>query len=213
MKKELFQLGRQFDEEGINEDMLPTNPFELFENWFQTNLKSEAEDPTAMTISTIGVNGFPESRIVLLKEYSNKGFTFFTNYHSKKGMAIANDNRVSLHFYWKDPARQIRIEGRAEKIDKTESDLYFKSRPFQSQVGAVVSPQSQKIESREILENQYHVIVNGCSEETLKRPENWGGYIVKPSSFEFWHGRASRLHDRIYYQSSSNQWEFHRLAP
>lgn len=213
MKKELFQLGRHFDEEGINEGVLPENPFDLFQKWFQTHLTTNPEDPTAMTISTIGLNGYPESRIVLLKEYSTKGFTFFTNYASNKGLEIEKDNRVSIHFYWKDPARQVRIEGKAEKIPANESDIYFKSRPFQSQVGAVISPQSEKIESREILEKKYDKIFNQFTEATLNRPTNWGGYIIKPSSFEFWHGRASRLHDRIVYHITLDDWGHHRLAP
>lgn len=213
MKKELFQLGRHFDEEGMDEAALPSHPFELFRDWFRTNLKTQPEDPTAMTLSTIGLNGYPESRIVLLKEYSIQGFTFFTNYLSKKGMSMAQNNRVSLHFYWKDPARQVRIEGKAEKISGAASDLYFKSRPFQSQVGAVVSPQSEKIESWEVLEKKYHEVVSNFSEETLKRPADWGGYIVEPSSFEFWQGRASRLHDRIFYQLTSGNWTHHRMAP
>lgn len=213
MKKELYQLGRQFDEEGLNDMQIPENPFTLFASWFDINLKSGVEDPTAMTLSTIGTNGFPESRIVLLKEYSQKGFTFFTNYNSKKGLAIAQDNRVSLHFYWKNPARQVRIEGLASKVSAHESDIYFKSRPFQSQVGAVVSPQSEMIVSREKMEKDYHKIANSASKETLKRPLHWGGYIVEPVRFEFWQGRASRLHDRIQFTLETNLWTHYRLAP
>lgn len=213
MKRELHHIRRQYQNAGLIVSELPTDPLDLFDQWFEIQQTMNEYDPTAMTLSTVSLNGYPEARIVLLKEFSEAGFTFFTNYKSQKGVAIAMDNRVAILFYWPEQMRQVRIEGIAKKLSAVQSDKYFKERPFESQVSAVVSPQSQTIPSRDELENKYQALLLEHTNETLKRPENWGGYIVEPVSYEFWQGRENRLHDRVYYKKKASGWEKSRLAP
>ena len=197
----------------LTENSIDKNPLKQFEHWLNDAISAKVNEPTAMTVVTFGVDGFPDSRMVLLKDYNENGFTFFTNYNSNKGKAIEKNPAVGLHFFWPELERQIRISGFADKTSAEISDQYFNSRPVLSQIAAVVSNQSSKIPSRDFLQNQFENLKNEIAGENLKRPENWGGFVVKPVKFEFWQGRESRLHDRILYEKENGSWMISRLAP
>jgi len=186
------------------------NPIEQFDKWFKEAINSQIEEPNAMSLATVNKDLQISVRIVLLKDYSENGFTFFTNYNSNKGKDIEFNNKVGLNFFWGILQRQIRIQGIAYKISKEESEKYFNSRPIGSRISAIISPQSQKIPNREFLEEKYKKILES---NKIEKPENWGGYIVKPYLIEFWQGRENRLHDRIVYELINNNWEIYRLAP
>lgn len=192
---------------------LAYDPLQQFELWMNEALEAKINDPTTMSVTTIGNDGFPQSRIVLLKNFDEAGFVFFTNYDSQKGQAILNNPNVSLLFFWHELERQIRITGMAEKTTTTISDRYFQSRPLQSQAAAIISNQSKKIRSREELENRYDEMIKNLPKDHFERPENWGGILVKPIKIEFWQGRENRLHDRILYEKIDNNWHISRLAP
>ncbi|PSL07659.1 pyridoxamine 5'-phosphate oxidase [Cecembia rubra] len=190
-----------------------TSPIEQFKKWFNEAIDSKVLEVNAMTLSTIKENGRPNSRVVLLKGVDS-GFVFFTNYKSAKGRELDHQPYVALNFYWAELERQIRILGRIEKVSEKESDEYFHSRPYASQIGAWVSPQSEPIPNRDILVQKEEEVKEKFSPETIKRPEHWGGYRVIPDELEFWQGRPSRLHDRIHYQlDKSGNWIINRLAP
>lgn len=213
--KDLSNYRRSYEKSRLFEQNLPGAPMELFKIWFveAEGVESGAE-VNAMTISSIGLDGFPKSRIVLLKHFSENGFTFFTNYNSEKGKAIAANPNVCLSFFWHELERQVIIKGRAEKTTDDISEAYFQSRPEGSRLGAVVSPQSEVIPSREYLEESLANLEKDYSGKQIKRPEHWGGYIVKPVEIEFWQGRPNRLHDRIRYKLVENSsWKMERLAP
>lgn len=192
------------------------DPFVLFRRWFNEALEAGIDEPNALALSTVMASGRPTSRIVLLKGADTEGFVFFTNYESSKGRQIAGQDAVSMLFFWAPLERQIRIEGYAVKLNETESDAYFRSRPLGSRIGAWASPQSQIIESREVLEDlaaHYQARFG----DNPPRPPHWGGYRVVPDTFEFWQGRSSRLHDRLRYRreapSAKCAWQLERLAP
>ena len=208
----LHEIRSEYKYAELNEKSISENPFKQFEHWMNDTLNAKVNEPTAMSVSTVGNNGYPDSRIVLLKDFSENGFTFFTNYNSNKGNSIAKNPRVGLHFFWPELERQIRITGIAVKTLDEVSDRYFYSRPVLSQVAAIVSNQSSKIPSREILQNLFDKEKEKLV-TVLKRPENWGGFMVKPIKFEFWQGRESRLHDRILYEKLEDKWNISRLAP
>ncbi|HKI90422.1 MAG TPA: pyridoxamine 5'-phosphate oxidase [Draconibacterium sp.] len=189
------------------------NPFKQFEQWLNEALHSAVKESTAMALSTIGLDGFPQSRIVLLKSFDEQGFVFFTNYKSAKGKSIEKIPEVGLHFFWPELERQIRISGIAEKTSAEVSDNYFHSRPLNSQIGAVISDQSTEIPSREFLEKRFEELSSELKNQLPKRPEWWGGYCVKPIKIEFWQGRENRLHDRILYEKQNENWIIKRLAP
>lgn len=197
------------------EDAISNNPMELFQKWFsEVEASQGVEEPNAMTLATQDEDGFPKTRVVLLKKFTAEGFIFYTNYESEKGKAIAADPKVCLSFFWPNMERQIIIKGAAEKITKTASDGYFNSRPAGSKLGAIASPQSQVIPSREPLETRLKELEKEYEGKEILRPEHWGGYLVKPVSLEFWQGRPNRLHDRIRYCLQSNlEWKIERLAP
>jgi pyridoxamine 5'-phosphate oxidase len=194
---------------------LPENPMELFQKWFyEVDTYFNEDETNAMTISTIGLDGFPKSRVVLLKKYTFEGFIFYTNYNSEKGKAIESNPNVCLSFFWHGAERQIIIKGKAEKIAANLSDGYFESRPRGSQLGAVVSNQSDVVESREVLEHRLSELEKTYEGKEIPRPEYWGGYIVKPTEMEFWQGRPNRLHDRIRYTLKEDyNWLIDRLYP
>jgi pyridoxamine 5'-phosphate oxidase len=197
----------------LTKKSIDKNPFKQFEHWLNDAISAKVNEPTAMSVATVGVDGFPDSRMVLLKDYNENGFTFFTNYTSNKGVSIAKNPAVGLHFFWPELERQIRISGFAEKTSDEISDRYFSSRPVLSQIAAVISNQSSKIPSREFLQNQFENLKREIGIENLKRPDTWGGFVVKPVKFEFWQGRESRLHDRILYENENGNWVISRLAP
>jgi len=208
--KELRNNHHNFDK-GKLTDYVPEEPFTFFKKWYKEAFEFQKE-ANAMSLSTVGADGKPSSRIVYLKELSDQGFIFFTNYQSHKGTDIEANPYVSLLFFWPELERQVRVEGRAEKIPAAESDDYFKSRPRSSQLGAWASQQSRKLVSRAKLEEKIHQL-NIQFPTTVPRPENWGGYIVFAEKIEFWQGRPSRLHDRIVYELENNQWAIYRINP
>jgi pyridoxamine 5'-phosphate oxidase len=197
----------------LSENSIEKNPLKQFEHWLNDALRAKVNEPTAMSVATFGTDGFPDSRIVLLKDFGENGLTFFTNYTSNKGKSISKNPAVGLHFFWPELERQIRISGFAEKTTDEISDRYFSSRPALSQIAAVVSRQSSKIQSREFLQNKFETLKEKTSIENIKRPKNWGGFLVTPVKFEFWQGRENRLHDRILYEKENNDWMISRLAP
>jgi pyridoxamine 5'-phosphate oxidase len=193
---------------------MAADPVMQFEKWWKEALSAEVYEANAMVLATAGTDGFPSARIVLLKEFSMKGFVFFTNYNSFKGLQIAENPKACLVFFWKELERQIRITGIVNKISEEENDAYFYSRPLQSQVGAVVSPQSHVIENRNWLDNNYIKLLADAEKTPVQRPIYWGGYMVKPVIIEFWQGRPGRLHDRLQYSlANDGQWKIERLAP
>lgn len=197
----------------LSEEQMPENPLLKFDQWLNEAIDAKVTEPNSMSVSTIGEDGFPQSRIVLLKDYSDTGFTFFTNYESDKGHAIKNNPVACLLIFWPDIERQIRITGYVEKTTDEISDHYFQSRPILSQAAAITSNQSKKISSRNALENRFNELIKKIPENHFSRPKNWGGFLVKPLKIEFWQGRENRLHDRILYEKTDENWQFSRLEP
>lgn len=215
MQKDLGNYRKSYEKSELVENTISQDPMLFFRQWFdETEASQSIEEPNAMTISTIGLDGYPKNRVVLLKQVTSEGFIFYTNYNSEKGNAITENPSVCLSFFWPSLERQIIIKGKAEKTSNEISDTYFKSRPKGSQIGALASDQSKVIASRKVLDDALERLTSEYAEKELKRPEFWGGYIVKPTSIEFWQGRPNRLHDRIRYsQSSESNWKIERLAP
>ncbi|KJD34455.1 pyridoxamine 5'-phosphate oxidase [Tamlana nanhaiensis] len=215
MNTDLSNYRKSYEKGALLINETPENPMELFQKWFYEVDKFFVEDETnAMTISTIGLDGFPKNRVVLLKKYTFEGFIFYTNYNSEKGQAIANNPNVCLSFFWHGAERQVIIKGKAEKIAENLSDGYFESRPRGSQLGALVSNQSEIIESRDFIDKKLERLQQELEGKTISRPKHWGGYIVKPVEFEFWQGRPNRLHDRIQYKLQPDyNWCKNRLSP
>lgn len=206
-------IRREYKFAELTRKSIDKNPFKQFAIWLTDALNSKVSDATAMSAISIGTDGFPQSRIVLLKGYSESGFTFFTDYTSEKGKAIDKNPRVGIHFFWAELERQIRIYGYAEKTSISVSDSYFHSRPITSQIAAIISKQSEEIPNRQFLENRFFDLQDKLHGEIPERPESWGGYIVKPIKIEFWQGRESRLHDRILYVKQGTEWITKRIAP
>ncbi|MAW65489.1 MAG: pyridoxamine 5'-phosphate oxidase [Flavobacteriales bacterium] len=196
----------------LEENNLPDNPFELFHGWYKVALDQVDKDPNAMILSTLK-DGRPRARVVLLKNLDEAGFTYFTNYDSAKVQETNLNENASLTFFWRGLERQIRVEGKVEKITKEESDEYFMSRPEGSRIGAWASPQSQEIKSRSEIEDYVQQIKNKFKGKEVTRPKNWGGLRLVPTYFEFWQGASSRLHDRIVYELVGGVWRKKRLAP
>lgn len=213
--KDLSNYRKSYEKSELLESSIPDNPIDLFNLWFQEAENSNAiEEANAVTISTIGLDGFPKSRVVLLKNYNQDGFVFYTNYDSEKGKAIAQNSKVCLSFFWPAIERQIIIKGEAQKVSSEISDAYFTSRPKGSQLGAVVSNQSTVINSRTVLEEELQSLEKEFENQEITRPKNWGGYCVLPEEIEFWQGRPNRLHDRISYKLQENaNWKTERLSP
>ncbi|MBX9782750.1 MAG: pyridoxamine 5'-phosphate oxidase [Chitinophagaceae bacterium] len=209
----IAHLRKDYSLKSLSEKEVLPNPIQQFHVWWQEAMNSEIDELNAMTLATSSLEGVPSARIVLLKEFNEKGFVFFTNYESAKGQELNENPRASLLFFWKELERQVRITGMVEKVSEKECDDYFLSRPSGSRIGAWASPQSQVIENREWLEAKVDEL-SKIKEHELKRPHYWGGYRVKPVIIEFWQGRPSRLHDRIQYTLTENGvWKVERLAP
>jgi len=212
MSKDLSNYRKEYLKGVLIEENLPENPIKLFSDWFiNADSKSNEIEPNAMSLSTIDLNGVPITRVVLLKKFSNDGFVFCTNYSSRKGKSITKNPNVCMSFFWSSLEQQVIINGKASKVSEADSDNYFNSRPIGSRLGAIISNQSEIIPSREYLENKLKK--NNLENNSVKRPKNWGGYIVDPTSIEFWQGRENRLHDRILYKKENNIWNYVRLSP
>jgi pyridoxamine 5'-phosphate oxidase len=196
------------------ENDIASHPIKQFEQWWQQAIDSEIDEVNAMTVATASCDGMPSARILLLKGFSEEGFVFYTNYKSYKAMQLEENPKACLVFFWKELERQVRITGLVKKVTTADSDAYFYSRPKGSRIGAITSPQSQVIESREWLDDRYELLTESYKEKEVQRPEHWGGYVVKPVIVEFWQGRPSRLHDRIQYTlEETGSWKIERLAP
>lgn len=213
-KNTLENLRKDYRAEQLTEKEVKSNPIEQFDHWFDEALKAGVLEPNAMTLATSSPDGKPSARIVLLKGFNHDGFVFYTNYLSRKGKELAKNPVVSLVFFWPELERQVRIEGTIEKVSKEDSENYFKSRPKESQIGALASPQSQVIDNRSQLEKNLEELTKKYADQEVPKPSYWGGYLVKPQVIEFWQGRPSRLHDRIVYRKADkSNWKIVRLAP
>lgn len=215
MNRDLAAMRRNYAKDPLSEEKAGDCPFQLFNQWLADAMQSETLDPNAMTLATVDDQGQPKARILLLKGFSKeKGWVFYTNYESDKGQELANNPQSSLLFWWENLERQVRIEGRVQKLPEKDSDAYYASRPRDSQIGAWVSEQSQLISGREVLEERLAVLEEQYEGiDTLPRPPHWGGYQLLPSAVEFWQGQPSRLHDRLRFRLEKNQWLKERLAP
>jgi pyridoxamine 5'-phosphate oxidase len=215
MSQDLSNHRKNYKKQELLESNCPKNPMELFQKWFLTaDASNMVEETNAMTISSIGIDGFPKNRVVLLKKYTNEGFIFYTNYHSEKGKAIENNNNICISFFWAGLEQQIIIKGNAEKLANNVSDDYFESRPEGSKLGAWASNQSSVVKSREELDENLSAFEKKFSGKDILRPKHWGGYLVKPISIEFWQGRPNRMHDRIRYTLEKDfSWKLERLSP
>lgn len=209
----LRDIRKQYEYSALNETEAEHNPFSQFEVWLQTALNSDEPEPTAMIVSTVDANLQPHARVVLLKDFNDNGLVFYTNYEGAKAREIEGNQQVSVVFFWQTLERQIRITGKVEKLPESVSEHYFKSRPLDSQLGAWASPQSQQIPSAEFLDERFKAFQQQFGEDVPK-PPHWGGYLIRPESFEFWQGRPNRLHDRLYYtKTEEGNWKIVRLAP
>lgn len=215
MNADLGSYRKSYEKQALLEANISDNPMEVFQKWFyEVDTNFDESETNAMTISTIGLDGFPKSRVVLLKKYTHEGFIFYTNYKSDKAKAIMSNPNVCLSFFWPKAERQVIIKGSAEKVSPNMSDGYFESRPRGSQLGALVSHQSEVVKNREVLEEELHQLEAKFEGKEIPRPEHWGGFIVKPISIEFWQGRPNRLHDRIRFTLKEEfNWVMERLSP
>ena len=211
--KRLADLRRDFVREGLSEAGVERDPFAQFANWMNEALNADIIDANAMTLSTVDPQSRPTARVVLLKGYNENGFVFFTNYESKKSTDLLSNPNAALHFFWPDLERQIAICGKAVQTSREESENYFKSRPLESRLGAWASEQSSVIASRDVLENRVEKLRIQYADGYVPLPPFWGGFRVVPDKFEFWQGRASRLHDRICYELKNGEWEIYRRSP
>ena len=210
---DIASIREEYARASLDEKDAAPDPFAQFTQWFDAALKADIPLPNAMTLATVSKTGEPSARIVLLKECDNQGFVFFTNYDSRKGRELALNKQAALLFFWSALERQIRIEGRIEKVMARESDEYFVTRPLGSRLGAVASPQSEVLPGREALQARYDEAERLYGAQP-PRPPHWGGYRLIPTALEFWQGRTSRLHDRLHYRlGGDGGWQIERLAP
>jgi pyridoxamine 5'-phosphate oxidase len=225
MSNAIADIRKDYKLASLEEADMASNPIDQFTRWWNDAVASQIDEVNAMTLATVNTAGAPVARIVLLKGYNPEGFIFFTNYESDKGKNLAQNPNAALVFFWKELERQIRIEGTVQKVSAEESDRYFNSRPASSRIGAWASPQSAVIENRLVIEQNVERYTSIFANDSIERPDHWGGYIVKPTSIEFWQGRSSRLHDRIRYKLETSgynaatdtrtdaNWKIERLAP
>lgn len=214
MGEKLHDFRKSYEKGELSKTSIDENAMQQFQKWFHDVKGSGGVDEVnAMTISTIGTDGYPKGRVVLLKKYDEYGFYFYTNYNSEKGKSIAHNNKVSLSFFWPNMERQIIIKGTAEKTSEADSTNYFHSRPKGSQLGTAVSHQSKVVKSREIMEENLAALEKKYENKEVPKPADWGGFLIKPISMEFWQGRPNRLHDRIRYTLINDDWIIERLEP
>ncbi len=214
MPTTIADIRREYKLESLSEAEVHPDAIQQFTRWWDEALKSKIDEVNAMTLATASCDGLPSARIVLLKGYDNKGFVFYTNYNSFKGQQLSENPRGCLVFFWKELERQVRITGVVTQVAKAESDEYFNIRPEGSRIGAIASPQSQVIPTREWLEAEVEKLMNKLTSNTIERPAHWGGYRLMPAIIEFWQGRPNRLHDRIQYSlQEDGGWKIERLAP
>jgi pyridoxamine 5'-phosphate oxidase len=214
LKDHLFSDRKNFELGSLDESNLPDAPASLFENWLKEAISRQNPEPYAFTLLTLGKDGFPSGRIVYLRALEEEGeLVFFTNYGSLKGREIASDERVGAHFFWPNSERQVRVWGLASPVSEEFSDAYFASRPRESQIGAWTSQQSAELSGRDELEAAFQEFVARFEGKEIPRPDFWGGYEIIPVKYEFWQGRANRLHDRIVYNKSGKDWNIKRLYP
>ena len=214
MNKDLSNRRKTYKKQALIEANIPTNPLVLFKSWYDlAETNAAIEEANAMTLATIDPNGIPKSRIVLLKQFDASGFVFYTNYDSEKPKSIRANPNVCLSFFWPALEQQVIIKGHAKETSSMVSDAYFNKRPLGSRLGAMVSNQSDVIKDRSILDDKLKELEKAYANVLPSRPENWGGFLVTPSHFEFWQGRPNRLHDRILYTAENNSWKRERLAP
>ncbi|GGH04071.1 MULTISPECIES: pyridoxamine 5'-phosphate oxidase [Pedobacter] len=209
----LQNLRQDYKSASLDESDVDQDPVVQFQKWFQDAVDAQIYEPNVMTLATADKAGRPDARIVLLKGVDTDGFRFFTNYLSAKGKELKRNPFAALVFFWPELERQVRIEGTVEKLDKETSEEYFNTRPVDSQIGAVASPQSQVIPNRVFLEEKFEALKTESAGKGIAKPAHWGGYIVKPTRIEFWQGRSSRLHDRINFEKVKGTWTKTRLAP
>lgn len=208
----LHAIRQDYAKKELSENQCLDNPIAQFQIWLNEAFAAEVPEPTAMNVATVGADGKPQARMVLLKEVNDEGFVFFTNYASRKGQAIDAHPFVALTFFWVELERQVRVEGNIFRLPENQSDEYFASRPYTSRLGAWASEQSQVIESKNVLMTRAAMF--GVKHPiNVPRPPHWGGYVIAPERVEFWQGRPSRLHDRIVYRSENGVWLKERLAP
>ncbi len=210
---ELADIRKEYRLKAMDENEINHDPMKQFEIWLKEAFEAKVTEPTAMTLATATTGGIPSARIVLLKAFTQSGFGFFTNYSSRKGAEIENNQLVALLFHWPELERQVRIEGVASRTTAAVSDEYFNSRPYESRLSAVISNQSQVVPDREYLEILWASQQDQSFAQGIRRPVYWGGYMVEPFSIEFWQGRPNRLHDRLLFSREANNWNISRLAP
>ena len=214
MANDIHKLRKNYQTKMLEKNKANKNPLDLFKVWFDEALKEEFIEPNAMSIATVNKKGEVSSRMVLLKEFDNRGFVFYTNYNSTKAQDLLSTKTAALNFWWDKLYRQVRISGTVDKITKTESEKYFHSRPKGSQLGAIASQQSEVIENYSVLENQYKNLEEQYKNREIPCPDHWGGFRVEPREIEFWQGRPNRLHDRLRYMKvSAEDWKIERLSP
>jgi len=212
--RDLGNIRHEYGRGSLDESALPADPMDLFSSWLEQAQGSGNPEPTAMTLSTVEYNGQPSSRIVLLKKLNAGRLIFYTNYKSRKARDMRSHMRVAAHFFWPELERQVKIAGIAHPVRDEDSDLYFRSRPFESRIAAWASPQSEVIPDRQYLEDEYrNYLAKFADNREVPRPHHWGGYAITPFRIEFWQGRTGRLHDRIEYTKKDDRWSFARLAP
>jgi len=209
----LHDIRKEYIKASLHEENVAKNPIDQFSNWFTEAMQSKVIEPNAMTLATTSASGQANARIVLLKYADERGFVFFTNYTSKKGHEIAENNKIALLFFWPELERQVRILGTVEKTSYEESEEYFHSRPVGSQLGALTSHQSAKIESRIVIEENLDRLTAKFQNTEIPMPDYWGGYRLTPHYLEFWQGGANRLHDRIVYEKKDSSWDIYRVSP
>lgn len=212
-KKTLADIRQEYSREELSREKVAADPFSQFEAWINEALAAEVNEPTAMTLSTVGSDKRPSSRVVLLKGFDPDGFVFYTNYNSRKGRQLEENPFAAINFFWPELERQVNISGRTSKVSPEESDEYFDSRPLTSRVGAWASDQSEKIDSRRVIMTRAAKLLIKYAIGHVPRPPHWGGFRLAPDRIEFWQGRPSRLHDRICYERNADAWDISRLSP